>query len=156
MRDSTTTSCDATAIRLPSLDQLGTFGARRGDEHVDRVSHELVEQSILGWADFVGRPGQRARNLARLASRYAAPADDLARLITAYVTRSAKRCAARSTQRPSPTWCRVGSRRQAAAASNPPTVLAGRDQRLDQPAPRRRPDRQLSGRRHGASAQRHG
>lgn len=109
---------------LPSLDQLGhsVLGVAMSMLIVFRTnsSNNRYWDGRTFWGVLVNG----ARNLARLGSRYAGPAEDLAALITAYVT------AVRETLRGGFEYKSIVNlvpgrlARQAAAASNPPTVLA--------------------------------
>ena len=110
---------------LPSLDQLGhsVLGVAMSMLIVFRTnsSNNRYWDGRTFWGVLVNG----SRNLARLGSRYAGPAEELAALITAYVT------AVRETLRGGFEYKSIVNlvpgrlARQAAAASNPPTVLAG-------------------------------
>jgi len=109
---------------LPSLDQLGhsVLGVAMSMLIVFRTnsSNNRYWDGRAFWGGLVNG----SRNLARLASHYAAPADELALLITAYAT------AVRETLRGTFEYKSIASlvpgrlARRAAAASNPPSVLA--------------------------------
>jgi putative membrane protein len=111
-------------FELPSLDQLGhsVLGVAMSMLIVFRTnsSNNRYWDGRTFWGVLVNG----SRNLARLASRYAGPADDLAALITAYVT------AVRETLRGKFEYKSIANMvpgrlaRQAAVAPNPPTVLA--------------------------------
>jgi len=110
---------------LPSLDQLGhsVLGVAMSMLIVFRTnsSNNRYWDGRTFWGVLVNG----ARNLSRLASRYAPPADELPRLITAYVT--AVRETLRGTFDARSISSLVPGRlaARAAAASNPPTILAG-------------------------------
>ncbi len=109
---------------LPSLDQLGhtVLGVAMSMLIVFRTNSS--NNRYWDGRTFWGALVNGSRNLARLASRYAPPADGLARLITAYVT--AVRETLRGKFDPKNIANLVPGRlaRQAAAAPNPPTILA--------------------------------
>ena len=56
---------------LPALDQLGHTVLGVAREHVDRVSHHGLEQSLLGRPNLLGAIVNASRNLSRLAGVYA-------------------------------------------------------------------------------------
>jgi ion channel-forming bestrophin family protein len=109
---------------LPSLDQLGhtVLGVAMSMLIVFRTnsSNNRYWDGRAMWGALVNG----SRNLARLAASYAPPADDLAGLITAYAT------SVRETLRGSLDVKAIANlvpgrlARRAAAAPNPPTVLA--------------------------------
>jgi putative membrane protein len=109
---------------LPSLDQLGhsVLGVAMSMLIVFRTNSS--NNRYWDGRTFWGALVNGARNLSRLASRYAPPADELALLITAYVT--AVRESLRGTFTPHSISNLVAGRlaARAAAASSPPTVLA--------------------------------
>lgn len=110
---------------LPSLDQLGhsVLGVAMSMLIVFRTnsSNNRYWDGRTFWGVLVNG----SRNLARLASRYAAPAEELPRLITAYVTavRENLRGAFDARSISSLVPGRLAAR--AAASSNPPSILAG-------------------------------
>lgn len=110
---------------LPSLDQLGhsVLGVAMSMLIVFRTNSS--NNRYWDGRTFWGVMVNGARNLARLASRYAAPADELPPLITAYVTavRETLRGGFEARSIANLVPGRLAAR--AAAASNPPTILAG-------------------------------
>ncbi len=113
------------AAPLPSLDQLGhsVLGVAMSMLIVFRTnsSNNRYWDGRAFWGALVNG----SRNLARLAAHYAPPADDLAPLLTAYVT------SVRETLRGTFEYKSIANlvpgrlARRAAAAANPPSVLAG-------------------------------